>query len=164
MQAEVFPDGRITLRNQIFRAALGRGGIKVHKQEGDEATPAGVLPLRRVLYRADRQTRPDCAVRIEPLAPNEVWCDDPGHRDYNKMVRAPHEGRHEELWRTDDLYDIVGVLGWNDQPVVKGQGSAIFLHVARRDLAPTEGCIALALPELRRLLAMGVTGFLVHPV
>ncbi len=157
MQAQVFPDGRLLLRGGIFRAALGRGGVRTDKQEGDGATPAGLLPLRRVLYRADRLPAPDCAVPVEPIAETDGWCDDVVARDYNRMIRLPHEARHEELWRTDGLYDLIGILGWNDAPVVRGRGSAIFLHVARPDHAPTEGCIALSLPDLRRVLAMGVT-------
>jgi L,D-peptidoglycan transpeptidase YkuD (ErfK/YbiS/YcfS/YnhG family) len=157
IQAIVHRDGRLMLGGQVFRAALGRGGVRADKQEGDGATPAGVLALRRVLYRADRMPPPDCATPIEPLAPDDGWCDDPQHRDYNRMVRLPHDGRCEELWRSDELYDLVGVLGWNDAPVVRGRGSAIFLHVARPDYAPTEGCVALALADLRRVLAAGVT-------
>lgn len=157
MQAFVHAAGRLVLRGQVFRAALGRSGVSRLKQEGDGATPAGLLPLRRVLYRADRLAPPDSVVPVEPVAPDDGWCDDPTHADYNRMVRLPHDGRHEELWRQDALYDIIGVLGWNDAPVVPGRGSAIFLHVARPDYAPTEGCIALALPELRQVLAAGVT-------
>ena len=163
MRAIVHRDGRLVLGGQVLRAALGRGGVRgMDEQEGDGATPLGVLPLRRVLYRADRGRPPECAVPIEPLAPDDGWCDDPRHRDYNKMVRLPHEARCEELWRRDDLYDVIGVLGWNDAPVVCGQGSAIFLHVARPDYAPTEGCVALALPDLRDVLAMGLTELLVE--
>ena len=77
--------------------------------------------------------------------------------DYNRLVRLPHEGRHEELWRRDAVYDLIGVLGWNDAPVVKRLGSAIFLHVARPDRAPTEGCVALEARDLARLLADGLT-------
>jgi L,D-peptidoglycan transpeptidase YkuD (ErfK/YbiS/YcfS/YnhG family) len=94
---------------------------------------------------------------IEPIAQTDGWCDDPLHLDYNRFVHLPHEARHEELWRQDTAYDVVAVLGWNDQPVVKRRGSAIFLHVARSDYAPTEGCVALALPDLTRILAEGVT-------
>lgn len=161
MQAEVYPDGRLILRGQVFRAALGRGGVRRDKQEGDGATPAGILPLRRVLYRADRLPPPDCAVPVEPIAATDGWCDDPKAREYNHPIRLPHDARHEELWRRDALYDIVGVLGWNDSPVVRGRGSAIFLHVARPDYAPTEGCIALNLSDLRRVLAMDLTELLV---
>jgi len=146
--ARVTADGRFVLGNTTYRAALGRAGIVAHKQEGDGATPAGVLPLRRVLYRADRLARPQAAVPVEPIAPNDGWCDDPMHRDYNRMIRLPYDGRHEVLWRRDPLYDLVGVLGWNDQPVRRGSGSAIFLHIAHSDYAPTEGCVALTLPDL----------------
>jgi L,D-peptidoglycan transpeptidase YkuD (ErfK/YbiS/YcfS/YnhG family) len=92
----------------------------------------------------------------EPLAPEDGWCDDPTHADYNRQVRLPHPARHEELWRADALYDVIGVLGWNDAPVQRGRGSAIFLHLARPDFAPTEGCVALAQSDLLRLLAAGL--------
>ena len=146
----------------MFRATLGRGLVRLDKQEGDGATPAGVLPLRRVLYRADRGPPPACAVPIEPLAPDDGWCDDPAHADYNRMVRLPHDARCEELWRTDGVYDLIGVLGWNDAPVVRDRGSAIFLHVARPDYAPTEGCVALAPADLRHVLAMGMRELVVE--
>ncbi len=156
--ATVFPDGRAGFRNLMVRAALGRGGIRRDKQEGDGGTPEAVLPIRQVLYRADRLPRPVCAVPAEPIAPNEGWCDDPAHPDYNRKIVLPHPARHEALWRADGVYDVIGVLGWNDAPVRPGRGSAIFLHVARPDYAPTEGCVALALPDLLALLAAGVTG------
>ncbi len=162
MQAIVRRDGRLLLGGQTFRATLGRGGVSADKHEGDGATPVGVLPLRRVLYRADRGPPPSCVVPIEPLAPDDAWCDDPAHADYNRMVRLPHDARCEELWRTDGVYDLIGVLGWNEAPVVRGRGSAIFLHVARPDYAPTDGCIALALADLRRVLAAGVIELVVE--
>lgn len=157
MEAIVHPDGRLIWRGQTLRCALGKGGVRTEKEEGDGATPAGLLPLRRVFYRADHVPPPRCALPVEPTAPSDGWCDDTGHQDYNRYVHLPHDARHEELWRQDDVYDIVTVLGWNDAPVVKRRGSAIFLHIARRDYAPTEGCVALALPDLTRLLAEGVT-------
>lgn len=163
MEAIVHPDGRLIWRGETFRCALGKAGVRTDKEERDQATPAGVLPLRRILYRADRVTPPRCAFPIEPIAADDAWCDDPSHRDYNRLVRLPHDARHEELWRPDPAYDVVAVLGWNDSPVVKGRGSAIFLHVARPDFAPTEGCVALALPDLARLLAEGLTVLRVLP-
>lgn len=156
MRVVIPPDGRLLFAGQTMRAALGRGGVRADKREGDGATPTGVLPLRRVLYRADRLPPPDCTVPLEPIAPDDGWCDDPAHPDYNRKVRLPHDAGHEALWRDDALYDIVGVLGWNDAPVQRGRGSAIFLHVARPDLAPTDGCIALAVADLCRLLAAGI--------
>ncbi len=157
MRAEVRPDGTLRFGCETHRVAIGRAGITQHKQEGDGATPAGLLPLRRVLYRADRVARPRAAVPTEPLAPEDGWCDDPADARYNQQVQLPYEGRHEELWRRDGLYDLIGVLGWNDAPVRLGFGSAIFLHVASADFAPTEGCIALDVKALVALLAAGVS-------
>ncbi len=147
----------------LLPAVLGAGGIRADKREGDGATPAGLLRLRRVLYRADRGPAPACAVPREALAPDDGWCDDPAHPDYNTAVRLPHPARHEQLWREDGLYDLLGVLGWNDDPVVRGRGSAIFLHVARPDGRPTEGCIALAPDALRLVLAEGLTAIRTGP-
>ena len=157
------PDGLFRLGREAFRCALGRGGIRADKREGDGATPVGDLPLRRVLYRADRVAAPSCRALVEPISPNDGWCDDPTHRDYNRAVRLPHPARHERMWREDRAYDIVGVLGWNDMPVERGRGSAIFLHLARPDLAPTEGCVALAEADLRAALAAGLSSVLVSP-
>lgn len=155
--ARVTPDGLLRFRGETLRCALGAGGVRAEKQEGDGATPIGLLPIRRILWRADRGPRPATALPAEPIAPGDGWCDDPTHADYNRPVRLPHPARHEHLWREDAVYDVIGVLGWNDAPVRRGRGSAIFLHVARPGLAPTEGCVALPEKDLRRLLEAGLT-------
>jgi L,D-peptidoglycan transpeptidase YkuD (ErfK/YbiS/YcfS/YnhG family) len=158
--ARVFPDGRLVLDGLVLRCALGKGGVRParEKQEGDGATPAATMPLRRVLFRADRGPAPRCAVAVEPIAPEDGWCDDPGHRAYNRPVRLPFDASHERLWRDDHLYDVIGVLGWNDDPVERGRGSAIFLHLAWPDYRPTEGCVALERRDLRRVLEAGLRG------
>ncbi len=155
--ARVTADGLLRFRNETLRCAIGKGGITATKQEGDGATPIGLLPLRRILWRADRGPRPATNLPCEPIAPEDGWCDDPTHRDYNRAIRLPHPARHETLWRDDAVYDVIAVLGWNDAPVQRGRGSAIFLHVARADFAPTEGCVALPERELRRVLAAGLS-------
>ncbi len=163
MRAIVMPNGSVTVAYETFRAALGRGGVRVDKREGDGATPAGLLALRTVLYRPDREPAPACAVPVEPLSPHAGWCDDPTHPAYNRPVRLPINASAEALWRDDAVYDIIGVLGWNDGPVQPGLGSAIFLHLARADFAPTDGCIALAPAALRHVLKIGLTEILVRP-
>jgi len=140
-----------------LRAVCGRAGVSAHKEEGDGATPAGRLALTRVLYRADRLRAPRCAVPVEPIAPADAWCDDPADPAYNKQIRLPYAGRNEALWRTDGIYDVIGVLDWNLAPIVPGRGSAIFLHVATPDFGPTAGCIALALADVLQCLAAGLT-------
>ncbi len=163
VEASVSADGRVVCAGRLWRAALGRGGVRTAKQEGDGATPAGRLALRRVFYRADRLAPPRTALPREPISPEDGWCDDPADRAYNRLVRLPCPARHEALWREDEVYDLVGVLGWNDAPVVPGRGSAIFLHVARADFAPTEGCVAMPRAALLTLLAEGLSALLVIP-
>jgi len=163
MRAMILTDGRLSIRDEAFRTAIGRGGIRADKREGDGATPAGVLPLRRVLYRPDRGAAPRCAASVEALTPSDGWCDDPSHADYNRSVRLPFNASAEALWREDGVYDIIGILGWNDSPAHPGRGSAIFLHVARLDFAPTEGCVALAPADLRHVLAIGLTEIVTRP-
>ena len=119
---------------------IGRGGVARRKREGDGATPAGTHRIVGLLYRPDRVAAPtDWAV---PIRPGDLWCDDPGHPDYNLMVRAPFAGSAEALWRADRLYDLVLVTDWNWPVAEPGRGSAIFLHRWRRPGAPTEGCVA----------------------
>jgi L,D-peptidoglycan transpeptidase YkuD (ErfK/YbiS/YcfS/YnhG family) len=135
-----------------WRCAIGRGGLGAKTREGDGITPVGRWTLRRVLYRADRLAKPETALPCQAIAPDDGWCDDPTDPAYNRPVRLPYPASHERLSRDDSLYDVVVVLGHNDDPVVPGAGSAVFLHVARGDYGPTEGCVALALPDLLALL------------
>jgi L,D-peptidoglycan transpeptidase YkuD (ErfK/YbiS/YcfS/YnhG family) len=136
-----------------YRCALGRTGVRVDKREGDGATPAGRFPLRRVLYRRDRLSTPTTLLPVAPLTPEDGWCDDTADPQYNRPVRLPYAGRHEELWRADTLYDVIVVVGHNDAPVIAGMGSAIFMHVASADYRPTQGCVALARQDLLDILA-----------
>jgi L,D-peptidoglycan transpeptidase YkuD (ErfK/YbiS/YcfS/YnhG family) len=148
MDLQVVPPDRLSCGDAVFRCAIGRAGVTATKREGDGATPTGCYFLRRVLYRPDRLARPQTALPVVPLRPNDGWCDDPGDRNYNRQVRLPYAASHETLWREDGLYDVVVVLGHNDDPPTPGAGSAIFLHVAAPDYGPTEGCVALSLPDL----------------
>ena len=148
----VSPHGWLEHEGWRVPCALGRSGVVVDKREGDGGTPAGSFPLRRVLWRADRLARPVTTLPCSPISPGDAWCDDPSHPDYNRPVRLPHPGGTEGLWREDGLCDVVVVLGHNDDPPVPGLGSAIFLHVARPDLGPTAGCVAVERGHLLRLL------------
>lgn len=149
------PDHAGTLRwqNQTYRCALGRSGTIADKQEGDGATPCGRFRLREVLYRADRLDRPKTLLPVRPLRPTDGWCDASADPHYNRAVSHPYPASAEHLWRDDNLYDLIVILGHNDDPVVPGAGSAIFFHVAAADFGATQGCISLDRNDLCMVLA-----------
>ena len=134
--------------------ALGKGGVRLAaaKREGDGASPIGAWPVRRVYFRPDRVDPPKSKFETIPICPWDGWCDDPDHPLYNQPVALPFEGSHEKLWRVDHVYDVIVELGYNDDPIVPGRGSAIFMHVAKQDYEPTEGCVALKLEDLLTVL------------
>jgi L,D-peptidoglycan transpeptidase YkuD (ErfK/YbiS/YcfS/YnhG family) len=145
--------GEMRFGNMVFPAAIGKGGVRAMKREGDGASPRGIWPVGRAFYRADRLRRPRAAVPLEPLRPQSGWCDAPSDRNYNRRVRLPYRASAEKLWRDDGLYDLILVLDYNLTSRSRGRGSAIFVHFARPDFAPTAGCIALRREHLLRLLA-----------
>ncbi len=147
-------DGLMRAGPRTVRCALGKNGIVADGREGDGATPAGTYLLRHVLYRADRGGRPTTALKASPIGPRDGWCDDPDSQAYNRPIRFPFPRSAEHLTRRDRLYDRIVVLGHNDNPVVPGLGSAIFMHVARADYRATLGCVALAPDDLTYVLKL----------
>lgn len=145
--------GFLTWPGHQADCSLGKGGIRADKVEGDGASPIGRFAFRRVFWRPDRVKRPETALPLTALDASMGWCDDPAHPDYNRLVTLPHPASCERLWRDDGIYDVIVVLGHNDDPPVPGLGSAIFLHLRRPDGGPTLGCVALSLDDLTALLA-----------
>jgi len=133
--------------------ALGRGGIKANKREGDGATPRGAFRLKRLWWRAGRHPRPSTLLPVERIAPDDGWCEDPSDRHYNQRIKVPPKSKADRLSRQDNLYDYIVELDHNTRPRIAGRGSAVFIHVARPGFAPTAGCVALDINTLRRLLA-----------
>lgn len=154
--------GSVRLGGLMLPCALGRGGCRVLKREGDGATPIGKFQVCEVLYRSDRVRRPRTGLPVRPLQRRDGWCDDPGDRNYNRLVRHPYPASAEAMWRQDDLYNVVLVLGYNRRPRVRGRGSAIFMHLARPGYASTAGCIALSARDMRIVLARLAPGAMVH--
>lgn len=149
--------GILKFGSRCFPCALGKKGVSEIKQEGDDKSPIGQFNLRSIYYRYDKLKKPIYSkVPLMALLKEDGWCDDPNDEAYNKAVMLPYHASAESLWREDDLYDILVVLGYNDNPIVKGKGSAIFMHVAR-DLEDdgylgTEGCVSLKKEDLLELL------------
>jgi L,D-peptidoglycan transpeptidase YkuD (ErfK/YbiS/YcfS/YnhG family) len=146
------PRGVLSVAGRTFPCALGRRGQRAIKREGDGATPIGRWDLRSVLYRSDRIPRPHTGLPIKAMRRSDGWCDAPGDRNYNRAVRNPYPASTEQLFRADHVYDLLVVLSHNERPRKRGCGSAIFMHVARPGFSPTEGCVALRIEDLRRVL------------
>jgi L,D-peptidoglycan transpeptidase YkuD (ErfK/YbiS/YcfS/YnhG family) len=133
--------------------ALGRGGIKADKREGDGSTPRGAFRPKRLWWRADRAIRPRTRLPTRRIRKDDGWCEDPTDRRYNRPIRLAPKDSGDRLWRQDALYDFIVELDHNTRPRIAGRGSAVFVHVARAGLTPTAGCIALAAPALRGLIS-----------
>lgn len=148
--------GRLTGPLVDAPCALGRAGSvpESGKCEGDGKTPLGTFAFRQVFYRPDKFAMPVSILPVSPLSAELGWCDDPARKEYNRLVRLPFGGSHEKMWRDDNLYDLVLVIGHNDNPPTPGLGSAIFVHLAKENFAPTEGCVALAEPALLSLIRL----------
>jgi L,D-peptidoglycan transpeptidase YkuD (ErfK/YbiS/YcfS/YnhG family) len=145
--------GWLSAGGMIVPVALGRGGVKANKREGDGATPRGRYRLARLWWRAERHPRPTTLLPTRRIRADDGWCEDPADRHYNQPIKVPPNSKADRLARADALYDFVVELDHNTRPRVAGRGSAVFIHAARPGLAPTAGCIALELATLRRLLA-----------
>lgn len=151
--------GEIKIDGKWIKCALGKNGTidASLKREGDGKTPIGKWPIRKVYYRADKIEKPVSPFETIAIEENFGWCDAAGDVNYNKFVTHPYPVSAEHLWRKDELYDICVVLGHNDNPIVDKMGSAIFLHIAHENYKPTEGCVAIKIEDLRKLLSIATT-------
>jgi L,D-peptidoglycan transpeptidase YkuD (ErfK/YbiS/YcfS/YnhG family) len=146
--------GHLTFKNLKFRCALGKAGIGKKIREGDSITPRGIFKLVKVFYRADKIKNLKTPLKKIRIKKNMGWCDDPKSKFYNKLIILPINFGCEKLYRSDRLYDLVVVLNYNLNPIIKNKGSAIFIHVAKKTFKKTEGCIALNKENLINLLSV----------
>ena len=153
MKLIVRSGGILECGDKAYRCVLGKGGLGHKEKEGDGITPIGTYPLRALYYRPDRLNRPRTGLPVQALSKDDGWCDEPTHPSYNQFIAKPFPVGHEDMWREDGIYDLVVVIGYNDDPVIPGKGSAIFLHVAKPNYEPTEGCIAMSRTDLLEVLA-----------
>ena len=144
--------GWLTANGRTVPVALGRGGIKANKREGDGATPKGIFRPLRLWWRADRHPRPRTMLPVRAIQSDDAWCEDPASRSYNQPVRLNDNHGGDRLRRDDHLYDFIIEIDHNTAPRIVGRGSAVFLHLARENFGPTAGCVALRKSDLLRLL------------
>jgi L,D-peptidoglycan transpeptidase YkuD (ErfK/YbiS/YcfS/YnhG family) len=145
--------GWLTAPGLTIPVALGRGGIKANKWEGDGGTPMGVFHPLRLWWRADRHPRPRTFLPVRAIRPDDAWCEDPSSRHYNQPLRLDREQAGDRLTRDDHLYDYIVEIDHNAAPRIAGRGSAVFLHLARKDFSPTAGCVSMTPSAMLRLLA-----------
>jgi L,D-peptidoglycan transpeptidase YkuD (ErfK/YbiS/YcfS/YnhG family) len=145
--------GWLTAGRLTVPVALGRGGIRANKREGDGGTPRGTFRPRQLWWRADRHPRPRTFLPVRAIAPQDAWCEDPASRHYNQPMRLDHASGGDRLQRADHLYDFIVEIDHNTQPRIAGRGSAVFLHLARPDFSPTAGCVSMTRAAMLRLLA-----------
>lgn len=148
--------GLIRFNGLVLPCALGRGGINALKREGDGATPLAVLRPLAIFYRHDRRPAGigPAKLVVRRVRQDLGWCDLPQDPNYNRPVRLPYGGSHERMMREDRLYDVCVVLDWNFSSRKRNLGSAIFLHIAKPGMEPTEGCIAVTPRAMARLLPL----------
>jgi L,D-peptidoglycan transpeptidase YkuD (ErfK/YbiS/YcfS/YnhG family) len=144
--------GWLTAGGQTMPVALGRGGIKANKREGDGGTPKGIFRPRRLWWRADRYPRPNTFLPVRAIGSEDAWCEDPPSRHYNRPIRLDRDHGGDRLKRDDHLYDFIIEIDHNRSPRIKGRGSAVFLHLARENFSPTAGCVSMTKPAMLRLL------------
>jgi L,D-peptidoglycan transpeptidase YkuD (ErfK/YbiS/YcfS/YnhG family) len=145
--------GLLQAGNLTISVALGRGGIKADKREGDGGTPRGQFHPVRLWWRADRLPPARTMLPLRRIGPADAWCENPQDRRYNQPFRKSASEPGDRLRRADALYDLIVEIDHNTRPRVAGRGSAVFLHVARPGYGPTAGCVAMRRQDLLRLLS-----------
>jgi L,D-peptidoglycan transpeptidase YkuD (ErfK/YbiS/YcfS/YnhG family) len=145
--------GYLKYKNLKFRCALGKSGIKKKTREGDNITPKGIYKILKVFYRKDRVKKIKTPFEKIRITKKIGWCDDIKSKYYNKQISIPTTLGHEKLHRKDNIYDIICVINYNINPTTANKGSAIFLHIAKRNYKNTRGCIALKKNHLLKLLS-----------
>jgi L,D-peptidoglycan transpeptidase YkuD (ErfK/YbiS/YcfS/YnhG family) len=144
--------GYLKYRDLKFKCALGKAGIGNKKIEGDNITPKGTFEIVKIYYRGDRIKKLYSKIKAFKINNKMGWCDDSNSKKYNQLIKLPSKYTYEKLYRKDNVYDLIIALNYNMSPIVKNKGSAIFIHVAKKNYKKTAGCIALKKNHLIRLI------------
>ena len=135
-----------------FKCALGKAGIRKKKKEGDNITPKGIYKIIKIYYRDDRIKKISSKFKLIKITKNMGWCDDPKSKKYNQLIKLPTRYSHEKFFKNDNSYDLIIILNYNINPIIKNKGSAIFIHIAKKKYKSTAGCIALKKNDLLKLI------------
>ena len=141
----------LNYKDYKVKCSIGKRGINIKKKEGDSITPRGTFKIKQIFYRKDR-VKISTKLKKKVIKKNMGWCDDPKSKQYNKLVKLPFNYRHEKLYKKENVYDIILVLDYNMRPVKKNKGSAVFIHVVKNNFKKTEGCVAIKINSLKKLI------------
>ena len=144
--------GYLKYKDLKFKCALGKSGVSKKKIEGDNITPQGIYKIIKIYYRKDRIKKISSKFKLIKIKKNIGWCDDPKSNKYNQLINLPSDFNHEKFYRRDSVYDLILVLNYNMNPIVKGKGSGIFIHISKKNYKKTAGCIALKKSHLIQLV------------
>jgi len=144
--------GYLKYKNKKFKCALGKAGIGEKKIEGDNVTPIGTYKVLKVYCRTDRIKKINSKFKIIKIKKDMGWCNDFKSNNYNQLIKLPTKLSHEKLYKKDNIYDLILVLNFNLNPIIKKRGSAIFIHIAKKNYNPTAGCIALKKGDIIKLV------------
>ena len=142
----------LTFKKYKANCAIVKRGIGIKRKEGDLITPKGKYKIKYILYRKDRIKKIQSKLKKISITKNMGWCDDPKSKDYNKLIKLPTKYNYEKLYRKENIYDLVLVLNFNMKPIIKNKGSAIFIHIAKKDYKKTEGCVAINKIQLLKII------------
>ena len=138
-------------KEKTYRCSLGINGLNKSKIEGDKTTPVGVYSLGKLYVRADRIKNLKTNFKYISILKTMAWSDDPKSNDYNKLINIGYDHK-ESLYRNDHIYDLILVVNYNIEPTIPHKGSAIFIHIAKKDYSSTLGCIALSQEDFTEIL------------
>jgi L,D-peptidoglycan transpeptidase YkuD (ErfK/YbiS/YcfS/YnhG family) len=131
--------------------AIGRAGVTRQKREGDGATPLGQFRILSWRFQPVAPAFPRGKLSARTIRKDDGWCDDPSSGAYNRQIRLPARAGHEDLWREDGKYAVIGILDCNIRPRKRAAGSAIFFHLCDAQFGATAGCVAVRPADFRKI-------------
>ncbi len=137
-----------------LKCSIGKSGVTQSKKEGDLTTPKGLFGLGLLYYRKDKIKLLKCKIKKRAIKKGMGWCDDSKSKKYNQEISFPFKYGAEKLYRKDKIYDIFINIKYNQLPIVKGKGSAIFLHLSNKKYKPTSGCVAIQKEDFLKILPL----------
>ena len=137
-----------------LKCSIGKSGVTQSKKEGDLTTPKGLFGLGLLYYRKDKIKLLKCKIKKRAIKKGMGWCNDSKSKKYNQEISFPFKYGAEKLYRKDKIYDIFINIKYNQFPIVKGKGSAIFLHLCSKKYKPTSGCVAIQKKDFLKILPL----------